>query len=579
MKPPQKQPCIINVLAILVLLVVNVSFGLARAETQSETNFAVKHESNVKVPMRDGVCLSAEIYRPDAPGRFPVLMLLRYFPEGKPEADFFPQRGYVVALVSCRGRLGSEGAWVPYRNDPQDGYDAQQWLGQQPWSNGKIGTFGISYNSFTQVMPAPLGSPYLKCLFPVEGQQSNFGHLYNDGVMQLNVIFEFGLHVTQGSQSQKLLRHDDPYFRRLPLISAIEDFPNVQHVRDWFKHCKYDEYWKSYGIKEKYNRIKVPAYFMTGWYDNLCHEGWRNFRGFREQGGSKECREGTKIMVGPWAHGGSYAAKADLLERQLRWYDYWLKGVNNGIADEPPIRIYVMGADRWRDENEWPLARTKFTKFYFSSEGKANSLHGNGKLTTAPPPRASKPDEFVYDPENPVPTLGGQVSTLHEIRGPKDRRAVQERSDVLVYTSAPLAEDLEVTGPVSVKLYAASSAPNTDFTATLSDVHPDGQAIHICEGIRGVTFRKSLEHPTLIKPGHIYAYTIDLWETSMVFKTGHRLRVDISSSNFPRYARNQNTTLPFGTSADMHKATQTIYHDARHPAHILLPVIPPDGKP
>jgi putative CocE/NonD family hydrolase len=187
-------------------------------------------------------------------------------------------------------------------------------------------------------------------------------------------------------------------------------------------------------------------------------------------------------------------------------------------------------------------------------------------------------DEFVYDPANPVFTLGGQVSTLHGSRGPMDRRVAQERSDVLVYTSPPLTEDLEVTGPVTVKLFAASSAPNTDFTATLSDVHPDGKAIHICEGIRGVTFRKSLEHPTLIKPGRIYEYTIDLWETSMVFKAGHRLRVDISSSNFPRFARNQNITAPFGTSAEMRKATQTIYHDARHPAHILLPVIPRENK-
>jgi uncharacterized protein len=571
--------CLRVVMAVAAMASADRPLDLKGAEAKSEAEFTVKHESGVKVPMRDGVSLSAEIYRPDAPGKFPVLMLLRYFPEGKPQGEFFAPRGYVVALVGCRGRLGSEGTWVPYCNDPQDGYDCQKWLGQQPFSNGRIGTFGLSYNAFTQLMPAPLGSPYLKCLFPTEAQQSNFGHLYNDGVMQLNVIFEFGLFTTQGSQVQKKLRHDDPHYRRLPLIAAVDDFPNVQHVKDWFKHSKYDEYWKAYGIKEKYPQIKVPAHFMTGWYDNLCHESWRNFRGFREQGGSEACRKGTKILVGPWAHGGSYAAKAELLARQLRWYDYWLKGVTNGIANEPPIRIYVMGAERWRDENEWPLARAKFTKYYFSGQGNANSLRGDGGLATAPPVGASPPDQFVYDPENPVPTLGGQVSTLYEVRGPMDRRAVQERADVLVYTSAPLAEDLEVTGPVTVKLYAASSAANTDFTATLSDVHPDGQAIHICEGIRGVTFRKSLERPTLIKPGRIYEYTIDLWETSMVFKAGHRLRVDISSSNFPRFARNQNTAQPFGMSAEMQKANQTIYHDARHPAHILLPVIPPGDKP
>jgi putative CocE/NonD family hydrolase len=549
----------------------------AAAEERSEASYAVKQELNVKVPMRDGVHLEAEIYRPDAPGRFPVLMLLRYFGEGKKQADFFAPRGYVVALVSCRGRFGSEGTWIPYCNEPQDGFDAQEWLGQQPWSNGRIGTFGISYNAFTQTMPAPLANAALKCLFPVEGQQTNFGHLYNDGVMQLNVVFEFGLHTKQGAQGQKIFRYDSPHYRRLPLIAAVDDFPNVQHVKDWFKHCRYDDYWKSYGIKEKYPRIKVPAYFVTGWYDNLCHEGWRNFVGFRDQGGSAECRMGTKIMVGPWAHGGSYEYP-DLLERQLRWYDYWLKGVSNGIDKEPPIRIYVMGAERWRDENEWPLARTKFTKFYLASGGRANSLRGDGVLQGSPPIGDSSPDRFVYDPENPVYTLGGQVSTQFEVRGSRDRRPAQERADVLVYTSQPLADDLEVTGPVSVKLFAASSAPNTDFTATLSDVHPDGRAIHICEGIRGVTFRESLENPTLIEPGRIYEYTIDLWETSMVFKAGHRLRVDVSSSNFPRFARNQNTAQPFGTSAEVRKANQTIHHDEQHASHILLPVIPPDAK-
>lgn len=546
------------------------------AKKPSEAKYAVKEE-RAKVPMRDGVHLAAEIYRPDAPGKFPVLMLLRYFAEGKRQAEFFAPRGFVVALVSCRGRLGSEGTWVPYCNEPQDGFDAQQWLGQQPWSNGHIGTFGISYNAFTQTMPAPLASPFLKCLFPVEGQQTNFGHLYNDGVMQLNVVFEFGLHTKQGGQIQKIFRYDHPHYRRLPLIAAVDDFPNVQHVKDWFKHCRYDEYWKSYGIKEKYPKIQAPAYFVTGWYDNLCHEGWRNFTGFRTQGGSQACRQGTKILVGPWAHGGSYGY-SELFDRQLRWYDYWLKDIPNGIDREPPIRIYVMGAEQWRDENEWPLKRTRFTKYFFASSGQANSLGGDGKLQHSPPAADSTPDKFVYDPERPVYTLGGQVSTQPEVRGSKDRRAAQERDDVLVYTSRPLPEDLEVTGPVAVKLYAASSAPNTDFTATLSDVHPDGRAIHICEGIRGVTFRESLENPTLIKPGRIYEYTIDLWETSMVFKAGHRLRVDVSSSNFPRFARNQNTDLPLGTSAEIRTANQTIYHNAQHPSHILLPVIPRTGE-
>lgn len=531
-------------------------------------------ESKVPVPTQDGVNLAAHVYRPDAPGKFPTLMLLRYFraPFQNEHAEYFAKRGYAVALVDSRGRYDSGGTWVPYVNEPRDGYDAQQWLGQQPWSNGEIGTMGISYNGFTQVMPAPLGSPYLKCLVPRENQQTNFGHLYNDGVMQLNMVFEFGLFTKQGSQTQKILPSQDPHYRRLPLMAAVDDFPQVEHVKDWFAHAKYDEYWQAYGIKEKYGQIQVPAYFMTGWYDNLVHEGWRNFKGFTEEGGSEAARKGTKILVGPWVHGGTNSYP-ELLDVELRWYDFWLKGIQNGIDTEPPIKIFVMGPDVWRFENEWPLARTRFTKVYIRSSGKANGDQGDGTLMPSPA-RDEPPDRYVYDPEDPVPTLGGQISTHGEIRGRKDRSSVQSRKDILVYTSEPLERDMEVTGPVDFKLYAASSAVDTDWTATLSDLHPDGQAIHVCEGIRGGRFRDSLETPKLIEPGKVYEYSISLWETSYVFKAGHRIRLEISSSNFPRFARNQNIGEPLGTSDKIVVAKQTVYHNAQYPSHLVLPVIP-----
>lgn len=566
---------IAGVVAGLVLRLVIADGPLSAAEQVSGPVYAFRHEVMVPVPMPDGVNLAAEVYRPDAPGKFPALMLLRYFRGQHQNArgEFFAQRGYAVALVDCRGRYDSGGTWTPYVNDPQDGYHAQQWLGPQEWCNGKIGTFGLSYNAFTSYMAAPLGSPHLKCIFARSGQQTNFGHLYNDGVMQLNVVFEFGLHTKQGSQTQRIFPVDHPHYRRLPLIDAVDDFDGVEHVKDWFRHSRYDDYWKAYGIKEKYPDIKAPAYFITGWYDNLLHENWRNFTGFRQQGGSEAARTGSKILVGNWAHGGS-SGYAGLLDLQLRWYDHWLKGIQNGIDREPPIKLYVMGAETWRDEHEWPLARTEFTEFYLHSRGHANSVRGDGTLSLSSPGEDSPPDRFVYDPEDPVFTLGGQVSTHGEVRGPKDRRSVQERDDVLVYTSQPLSQDLEVTGPVDLTLYVSSIAVDTDFTATLTDVHPDGRAIHVCEGIRGVTFRQSLEEPTPIEPGKVYKLTISLWETSMLFKAGHRIRLEVSSSNFPRYARNQNTGLPLGTSALVNKAQQTVYHDAEHPSHLLLPVIP-----
>ena len=355
-------------------------------------------------------------------------------------------------------------------------------------------------------------------------------------------------------------------------MAAVDEFPQVDHVKDWFVHAKYDEYWQAYGIKEKYGQIQVPAYFMTGWYDNLVHEGWRNFKGFTEEGATEAARQGTKILVGPWEHGGTNSYP-ELLDVELRWYDYWLKGIRNGIDTEPPIKIFVMGPDVWRFENEWPLARTQFTKYYIRSSGKANGDQGDGTLMSSPG-RNEPPDRYAYDPEDPVPTLGGQISTHREIRGRKDRSSVQSRKDILVYTSEPLEQDMEVTGPVDFKLYAASSAVDTDWTATLSDLHPDGQAIHVCEGIRGARFRDSLETPKLIEPGKVYEYDISLWETSYVFKAGHRIRLEISSSNFPRFARNQNIGEPLGTSDKLTVAKQTVYHNARHPSHLVLPVIP-----
>ena len=564
----------------------------------STPKYRVKVQFNVKVPMRDGVNLSADIYRPDAPSRFPGLLMRTYWDNanlGKVrQALYFAERGYAVALVDVRGRFDSGGEWEPYVNEPPDGYDTQQWLGQQSWCDGKIGTFGLSYDGFTQLMPAPMRSSYLKCMVPQICQQTNFGHLYNDGVLQLNVVLTAGLFFN-GRTLQPMIGQAyggglqvvnyEQLFRRLPLISAVYDIVDAPYIKDWIRHARYDDYWKSYGIKEKYADIVAPAYFITGWYDNLVHENWRNFVGFREQGGSPQARKGTKIIVGPWTHainaqGPNWDADfgasttVDINELHMRWYDFWLKGINTGIDQEPPVRIFVMGANQWRTENEWPLARTKCTSYYLGSGGKANSMFGDGTLSLSAPSANGPPDKYVYDPERPVPTLGGTISTHPELQGPRDRRPVERRDDVLVYTGAPLEKDAEVTGPVEVKLYAASSAVDTDFTATLTDVYPDGRAVNICEGVRGARFRESLENPSLIEPGKVYEYTISLWETSNVFKAGHRIRLEISSSNFPRFARNQNTGNPFGMSAEMKAAEQTIYHDARYPSRLVLPVIP-----
>ncbi|MFV2066287.1 MAG: CocE/NonD family hydrolase, partial [Pirellulales bacterium] len=517
--------------------------NLAQEASQPEHEVVV--EKGVRIPMRDGVTLVADIYRPEATGSFPALMTLTYYPTGGRDAETFARHGYVGVVVNSRGRNGSQGEWDPYVHEPCDGYDSQQWIGRQSWCNGKIGMFGQSYNAFTQTMTAPLASPHLRCILPIEGQQTNFGHLYNDGVPQLNVMFTFGLFATGATQTGPHIPIG-PHYLQLPLMSAADkvDHPQAQRIKTWLEHACYDDYWKSYGVKEKYQQIEVPAWFISGWYDNLVHENWRNYVGFRGQGGTPHCRQGTRIRIGGAVHGSNRPS----LEEQLRWYDHWLKGFETGVDKLPPIRIHVMGSKTWRYEYEWPLARTRYTKFYLHSGGSANSVGGDGGLRSQPPDADTPPDRFVYDPDHPVPTLGGQMSTHVEIWGPKDRRVVQQRQDVLVYTTEPLAKDVEVTGPVTMELDAASTAVDTDFTATLTDVYPDGRAIHICEGICRASFRESLERPSPIEPGKVYRFQISLWETSICFRQGHRIRLEISSSNFPRYARNLNTGLPVARS-------------------------------
>jgi putative CocE/NonD family hydrolase len=565
----------------------------------SQPAYRVRVELNVQVQMRDQVYLSADVYRPDAEGKFPALLMRTYWGKHEPGkiqgALYYAARGYVVVLQDVRGRFDSGGVWNPYVNEVRDGYDTQMWLGKQVWCNGSVGAYGESYDGFTALMPAPLHSSYVKTLIPFANQQTNFGHLYNDGVLQLGTVFSAGLFMGGHTMQPTIAGVYGPgiqlidwekVFRTLPLITALDDIEDVPWVKEWIRHDSYGDYWASYGVKGKYQEIQTPAFFVTGWYDNLVHESWKNFDGFRSQGGTRQVKQETKIIVGPWSHGSTkitsgwdadFGADAnfDTNKLFLSWFDYQLKGMKTGLSSAAPIQIFVMGANKWRSENEWPLARTKWTDFYLSSGGRANSLYGDGVLSTSlPAGQDAKQDQYVYDPNRPVPTLGGQIAIFPEVWGARDRRAVQRRDDVLVYTTAPLSEDIELTGPVNAILYASSSAVDTDFTATLSDVYPDGRAVHICEGIRGVRFRDSLENPTLIEPGKVYKYEVSLWETSNLFKAGHRIRIDISSSNFPRFARNQNTGNSFGMSAEIKIANQTIFHNAEYPSHLVLPIIP-----
>jgi putative CocE/NonD family hydrolase len=327
-------------------------------------------------------------------------------------------------------------------------------------------------------------------------------------------------------------------------------------------------------------------YHVTSWYDFVQGGTLAHYEAVRDHAMTPEARANQRLLIGPWAHIFPYtvptsrgtgdidfgpAAKIELHEIQLRWFDYWLKGMRSGILDEAPVKIFVMGENQWRDEREWPLARTRYTPWYLHSGGGANSDHGDGRLSPKPP--AEEPtDRFVYDPDDPVATCGG--NTLIISTGVQDQRPLEARRDVLVYTSEPLDAPLEVTGPIIVKLFAASNAVDTDFTAKLVDVRPDGYAQNIADGIIRARYRESTLRPMPLTPGTVYEFTIDLWATSHVFFAGHRLRIDIASSNFPRFDRNLNTGEDQATGTRRVKAEQTIFHDAPRPSHVILPIIP-----
>lgn len=541
--------------------------------------------------MRDGVGLSTDVYLPQSGGPFPVL-LLRTIYDNQADRGFafvprFVKAGYAVVMQDCRGRFDSDGDWAPYVNEASDGYDTQEWIGIQTWCDGTIGMFGSSYIGFTQTQTAPLRSRYLKALVPSASQEDNYGHWYVDGALQFHTAINFinmaGRTMQRGARE---LIDSKELYDRLPLISAIDDIVEIPFYREAIIHSTFDSHWRAYSMKDRYEQVETPAFFLTGWYDNLLHETFKLFHGWNTRGRTEETRKLTKILVGPWDHGNIYdnetvgplefgeSSKLDIVKEHLRWYDQRLRGLDNGLDEESPIRIFVMGDNVWRYEQEWPLARTHYAHLYLHSDGKANSLGGDGLLSLQAPDD-EPPDRYTYDPNDPVPTTGGQSMGIPLIEaGPRDRRIVERRDDVLVYTSEPVETELEVTGPITLILYAASSAVDTDFTGTLVDVFPTGEAIIICEGIIRARMRESLTNPVFMEPGEIYKFCIDLWETSNVFKAGHQIRVEVSSSNFPRYDRNLNNDREPGMNDEMRLAHQIIYHDRQYPSHITLPTIP-----
>ncbi|MBP7826103.1 MAG: CocE/NonD family hydrolase [Verrucomicrobia bacterium] len=540
-------------------------------------------EANVMVPMRDGVKLAANVWRPKAEGRYPVVLLRS--PYGKMDENWgdakrYTQAGYVMVTQDCRGRGQSEGVWDPFAYDVEDGFDTQEWVGQQPWCNGKIGTAGGSYVGWTQWASVAKASPYLKAMVPVVPFENAYEVAYYGGAMQLSLLMGWGALV--GGATVKPEQAAE-VFRHLPLNTFGDQFEKkVGYLNDWVAHPTYDDYWKKRSLDHQYAEVTVPILNIGGWYDIFSKPTLEMSARVRAQSRALEVRRNQVVVIGPWGHGVGgqkvgeldfgAAARFSTGDWQFKWLDFWLKGNETGVQDWPAYRLFVMGENQWRDENEWPLKRTQYTAYYLHSGGKANSLKGDGTLSTTAP-TSEKADAFTYDGNNPVPTTGGNNLVGAPI-GPFDQTPVEQRDDVLVYSTAPLDADVEVTGPVKLILYAASSAPDTDFTAKLVDVHPDGKAYNLCDGIIRARYRRGMTQPALLEPGKAEQFEIDLWVTSNLFKHGHCIRLEVSSSNFPRFDRNPNSGKPFGTDTELLVAQQTILHDQKHPSHLVLPVIP-----
>ena len=571
----------------------------------SQPTHEVRMMYALEVPMRDGVRLSTDVYLPDAEGPFPAILIRTPYNNNAEgvvqDCLYFASRGYAVVSQDVRGRWDSEGEWYPFVHEAQDGYDTQEWIGAQPWCDGNVGTAGGSYVAMVQWQAAPLRSKYLKAMAPQVGY-SNFYHnwVYTGGAFQLAFNLRWGaiqMH-TRTNQVQYLWMPESNHLTtlhwHLPLITMDEEAGRRSQLwKDWIENPSYGDYWRGLRpVEDHYADVSVPAYGFGGWFDVFLQSTLNNFMGVNEQG-RPPGKGNQRITIGPWIHNcGNRGAnrvtgevdfgeevKVDLRREHVRWFDYWLKGIRNGITDEPPVNVFVMGRNQWRRAADWPIPGTQYTPYYLRGGGNANSSFGDGGLS-ADAPTDEPTDSYEYDPQHPVMTIGGSTCCSEDVTpvsmGPRDQQQAEWRPDVLVYTTDVLEEDVEVTGPVSVVLYASSSAPDTDFTAKLVDVHPGGKAINVAQGIIRARYRDSWEAPELMTPGEVYKFTIDLWSTSNCFVAGHRIGVEISSSNFPQFDRNPNTGHEFGKDDETQIATQTIYHDGERPSHVLLPIIPAD---
>ncbi len=572
----------------------------------------VTKENDVPATMRDGTTLRADVYRPSQSPAPVILMRTQYSKSGAQtepsryeSPDWFASHCYLVVIQDVRGTGSSSGTFDEYTHDGDDGYDSVEWAANLSGSDGKVGMYGSSYVGATQWLAAVTAPPHLVTIVPANTASDYYdGWTYEGGEFRLAFILPWALGLAETAARNRNDRATEASIKaagadagRWMAFLPYRDLPVLQPDNpavapwyfDWITHSTRDDFWTRFSIRDRYRAVRVPVLHFAGWYDAFVAGALQNFSGMVTDGATEEARSNQRIVIGPWDHlawGRATSTPAPMLkgigpiadspinQLMLEWYDHFLKGVDNQVATGPQVDYFLMGANAWKTATSWPLPQTDYQRLYLSRAGDAASR--TGQLSTSTPPDGQPPDRYTYDPANPVPSVGGHscCSARSGFQGPYDQQDVEKRSDVMVYSTEPLKADTEVTGPVSVDLWAASSATDTDFTAKLDVVKPDGTVTNLNDGILRTAFRDSLEHLEPGLPNTPYQYRIAIWPTSYLFSAGDRIRLEISSSDYPQFAPNPNTGKAFGVSAARQPADQTILHDAAHPSALILPVIP-----
>lgn len=570
------------------LISVLIAFAAAVAGEAGAAGFPdeVRTRYHIGVKMRDGVELATDVYLPDAAvhgsGPWPVLLVRDIYTNGSPDgrqryARWATDNGYAFVFQTCRGRWDSDGHWYPYFQEIADGGDTIDWIAAQSWSNGKVGMFGTSYLASVQWLAALNAQPELVAIAPAMSPGNYYRDVaYPGGAFSLLSRAGWGMGTVAFRTNGGFPIHWEEEVDHLPLATLGASLGlEVRHFQDWLAHPTYDAYWKPLNLEARADEMRVPALNIGGWYDVFLRSTIGSYNTMRDQALTQAARDGQRLIIGPWPHGWNASTTTGQMDfgpdslidaeaLQLAWFDHWLKG--EPLAELAPVRIFVMGANAWRDEQEWPLARTQYTRWY---------LHPDGGFGPDRPPADGAPVRYDYDPADPVPTLGGNIMRP-ELRGAFDQAPLDDRNDIVRFVSAPMEAPMEITGPIRAVVYASTSATDTDFMAKLIVVKPDGRAFNLVDGVIRARFREGFDQETLLEPGRVYRYDIDLWATSYRLSKGDRLRLDVTSSNFPRLARNLNTGAPFAQTATMAVAHQQIHARQGRDSHVLLPVIPLD---